>query len=62
VRKLIVTIPATLALAGVGLATHTATSDAPADASITQTSEQAGCTTFFHLLPYIEQDDVYRAF
>jgi hypothetical protein len=41
-RKLIATIAAAFALAGVGVATHTATSDAPADAS-------------FASLPYIEQ-------
>jgi hypothetical protein len=58
-RKLIATIAATLALAGVGLATHTATSDAPADASFTRTAEQAGGSIFFHLLPYIEQDNVF---
>jgi hypothetical protein len=33
-RKLIATVAAALALAGVGLATHTATSDTPTDASI----------------------------
>jgi hypothetical protein len=33
-RKLITTIAAALALAGVGLATHHATSDAPDDAAI----------------------------
>jgi hypothetical protein len=47
-RKLIATtaaIAAALALAGVGLGTRTATSDAPA----------------YAMLPYIEQDNVYRA-
>ena len=34
-RKLVATIAAALALGGVGLATHAATSDAPADASDT---------------------------
>ena len=48
VRKLIATIAAALALAGVGLATHTTTSDAPADA------------WFVHILPYIEQDNLFR--
>jgi TPP-dependent trihydroxycyclohexane-1,2-dione (THcHDO) dehydratase len=33
-RKLITTVAAVLALAGVGLAAHHATSDAPADAAI----------------------------
>jgi hypothetical protein len=33
-RKLIATVAAALALAGVGLATHTATSETPADAMI----------------------------
>jgi hypothetical protein len=58
-RKLIATIAATLALAGAGLATYTATSDAPADAGLTRTSEQAGGNTFSRLLPYIEQDNVF---
>ena len=48
-RKLIATIAATLALAGVGLATHTASLDT-VDAS----------SGFFHILPYIEQDNVFR--
>jgi hypothetical protein len=48
VRKLIATIAAALALAGVGLATHTTTSDAPADAR------------FVHIIPYIEQDNLFR--
>ncbi len=47
-RKLIATIAAALALAGVGLATHTAMSDAPTDA------------WFAHILPYIEQDNLFR--
>ena len=46
-HKLIATIAAALALAGVGLATHTATSDTPADASAL-------------LLPYIEQDNLFK--
>jgi hypothetical protein len=47
-RKLIATIAAALALAGVGLVTHTTTSDAGADA------------WFTHILPYVEQDNLYR--
>ena len=58
-RKLTATIAATLALAGVGLVTHAATSDAPADASFTRTSEQADGNIFLHLMPYIEQDNVF---
>jgi hypothetical protein len=50
-RKLIATIAAALVLAVVGLVTHTATSDAPAYAS----------SPFNILLPYVEQDNVYRA-
>ena len=46
-RKLIATIAAALALAGLGLATHTATSDARADASSP-------------LLPYVEQDNLFK--
>lgn len=44
-HKLIATIVAALALAGVGLASHTATSDASTHA----------------MLPYIEQDNIYKA-
>ena len=46
-RKLLASIAAAIALAGVGLATHTATSDAPTDASVL-------------LLPYVEQENLYR--
>jgi hypothetical protein len=56
-RKLVATIAAALALSGVGLATHTATSDAPADARFTDTSDQA--SSFYHLLPFVEQDNLY---
>ena len=59
-RKLIATIVATLALAGVGLATHAATSNDLADASVTQTSYQANGGWQYLLLPYIEQDNVYK--
>ena len=54
-RKLVATIAAAFALAGVGLAAHTATSDAPAHAH-----DQAS-SMFFQILPYIEQDNVYRS-
>jgi hypothetical protein len=52
-RKLIATIAAAsaFAFAAVGLATHTATSDAPAYAT----------SRYIHMLPYVEQDSVYRA-
>jgi hypothetical protein len=50
VRKLIATIAATLALAGVGIAAHTATSDAPGEAG-----------SGYVLLPYVEQETLYRA-
>ena len=54
-RKLVATIAAAFALAGVGLAAHTATSDAPA-----QADDQAS-GMFFQILPHIEQDNVYRS-
>jgi hypothetical protein len=54
-RKLVATIAAAFALAGVGLATHTATSAAPVD---TDSTERAGGIAF-HILPYVEQENVY---
>jgi hypothetical protein len=51
-RKLAATLTAAVTLAGVGLAAHTASS--PGDASA-QTSG-----VFVHLLPYVEQENVYR--
>ena len=57
-RKLIATIAAALALAGVGFATDTATSDAPADAG----STHGAGASFVHILPYIQQDNVFRVF
>ena len=49
-RKLIATVAAALALAGVGLAVGTAASDAPAEASWSHP-----------LLPYIEQDSLSKS-
>jgi hypothetical protein len=46
-RKLLASIAAALAVAGVGLATDAATSDAPTDASVL-------------LLPYLEQENLYK--
>ena len=46
-RKLLATIAGALALAGVGLATQTATSDAPTHAG-------------GFLLPYMEQENLYK--
>jgi hypothetical protein len=48
-RKLITTIAAALALAGVGLVTHTAASAA-----------HGGAAVFNHILPYIEQDNLFK--
>jgi hypothetical protein len=48
-RKLIATTAAALAIAGVGLVTHTATSHTHADPGFE-----------FFILPYIEQDNIYR--
>jgi hypothetical protein len=49
-RKLVATITAAFTLAALGLAAHSAASDAPADACF-------GCL----ILPYIEQDNIYRS-
>lgn len=62
-RKLIATIAvaAALALALVGLATHS-TAGGPADAGSSQSAYQAGGGGWsVYLLPYIEQDNLYNA-
>jgi hypothetical protein len=64
VRKLIATVAAAVALAGAGLATHTAMSNTPAGASFADASGvRSGSSNSWpvYILPYIEQENVYRA-
>jgi multisubunit Na+/H+ antiporter MnhB subunit len=58
-RKLAATLAAALALVGVGLAAHTATSNS--GGGFVDASAQTGSILFYNL-PYIEQDNLFRAF